>query len=231
MRTRLGSPVMFQIMRDGCLGSTVVLSSLFAGSMGWAKTIVVDQNGAGEFRRIQPAIDSALDGDTVVVFPGEYRIVEPIDFNREHDPADPDGPPVKNLVLRSDRGPNETTIRMTIPEDPELASVVVFRSGEDERSALEGFTVAGGRGTVSDRRILVGGGILCLDSSPRISDCIVSENSAEEGGGLACLNASPSLKNCIISRNVAAGGSWLGGGGIALRSSSESLPSTASLTD
>ena len=97
MRTRLGSPVMFQIMRDGCLGPAVVIASLFAGSMGWAKTIVVDQSGAGEFRRIQPAIDSALDGDTVVVFPGEYVISEPINFNRLHDPADPTSPALKNI--------------------------------------------------------------------------------------------------------------------------------------
>jgi len=36
--------------------------------------IVVDPSGGGDFTEIQPAIDAAADGDTVLVQPGEYVI-------------------------------------------------------------------------------------------------------------------------------------------------------------
>ncbi len=54
----------------------------------------------------------AADGDTVLVKPGEYVITEPINFNRPHDPENPASPPVKNIVVKSEGGPEVTTIRM-----------------------------------------------------------------------------------------------------------------------
>jgi hypothetical protein len=45
-----------------------------------AATIVVDPKGGGRFTAIQPAIDSAADGDLVLVEPGEYLLDEPIEF-------------------------------------------------------------------------------------------------------------------------------------------------------
>lgn len=38
----------------------------------WATTIVVDQNGGGQFTTIQAAINAASSGDTVKVWPGTY---------------------------------------------------------------------------------------------------------------------------------------------------------------
>ena len=64
-----------------------------AGARG--ATIVVDPGGGGDFREIQPAIDVAADGDTVLVKPGEYVVAEPIDFNGFRDPEDPESPPAK----------------------------------------------------------------------------------------------------------------------------------------
>ena len=56
------------------------------------------------------------DGDTVLVKPGEYVITEPINFNRLHDPENPDSPPVKNIIVKSERGAEVTTIRMGVEE-------------------------------------------------------------------------------------------------------------------
>ena len=68
-----------------------------------AATIVVDPGGGGDFTEIQPAIDAAADGDTVLVKSGEYVITEPIDFNSLHDPDDPASPPVKDILPSSSR--------------------------------------------------------------------------------------------------------------------------------
>ena len=64
-----------------------------------AATIIVDPSGGGDFIEIQPAIDAAQNGDTVLVKPGEYVITESIDFNRLHESADPNAPPAKNITL------------------------------------------------------------------------------------------------------------------------------------
>jgi len=48
------------------------LSLLAAASHAFADVIVVDSSGAGDFTQIQPAIDAASDGDTILVESGTY---------------------------------------------------------------------------------------------------------------------------------------------------------------
>lgn len=77
-----------------------ILIVVVVGTPCRAATIIVDLNGGGDFTEIQPAIDAAADGNEVVVKPGEYFIVESLDFNRLHDPDDTESPPVKNITVR-----------------------------------------------------------------------------------------------------------------------------------
>jgi len=149
-------------------------------------------------------------------------IGEPLDFNRLHDPSDPSSPPVKRISLRSGAGPASTTIRMADePASPDRSSVFIFRSGEDEGSRLEGFTIAGGKGSVTgDPPFLYGGAILCIDgSSPRVADCRISGNLARYGSGAACIGSAPILLRCGFSGNVAE----KGGGGLFLSASAAEL--------
>lgn len=62
-------------LRDFLIGIMVLASSSLT-----AATVTVDLSGTGDFTTIQPAIDAAKDGDTVLVQPGEYVITEPINF-------------------------------------------------------------------------------------------------------------------------------------------------------
>lgn len=59
-----------------------------------------------------------------------------------------------------------------------------------------------------------GGGIYCSESSPTITGCAITGNSAEYGGGIHCEDSNSTIANCIISDNKARG--RMGGAGICL---------------
>jgi hypothetical protein len=177
-----------------------------------AVTLTVDSSGRADYTDIQSALDAAADRDVVLVKPGEYVITEPINFNRLHDPHDPASPPVKNIVVRSEGGPEVTTIRMAeTPTNSDNASVLVFENGETNGSALDGFTISGGQGPWG-----YGGGVFCANSSsPTLTNCTISGNSSDyDGGGVYCgEGSSPTLTNCIISGNSSGyEGDYHGGG-------------------
>jgi len=174
---------------------------------GHASTITVDPQGGGDATDIQSGIDLAVDGDTVLVKPGEYVIVEPIQFNRLHNPSDRASPPRKDVELLSEAGAGVTILRMAKdPSDPSRGSVVVFSKGETERSVLDGFQICGGRGTVFGIGApSCGGGILILrGAGPIVKACRIRGNEAARGGGVFC-SGSAAMIGCTISENAGQG--------------------------
>lgn len=163
----------------------LLLALWLAAALVWAApsravTISVDVNGNGLFTEIQPAIDAAQTGDTVLVKPGEYVITEPITFQG------------KAITVTGELGAQETTIRMlTAPMGwhRDSAAVVLFASGEGPGSLLEGLTLTGSPGS----------GVSCVGSSPSIENCAMTANYER---GVQCLSASPTITHCVIS------GSW-----------------------
>ncbi len=89
----------------------------------WGATIIVDQNGSGDFNNIQDAIDYSYDDDTVIVTPGVY--LEDIFFNG------------RAITLTSEDPNDPNTVEATI-----INGTVTFDFGEREDSILRGFTVA-----------------------------------------------------------------------------------------
>ena len=166
-----------------------------------AHTITVGSGAGYDFEIIKAGIDAAVDGDTVLVAPGEYVITEPITFRG------------KAITVKSEAGRDETIIRMDTPADTNRGSVVIFENSETTASVLEGFTITGGKGIfVPSASAWVGGGIFFNASSGTLRNCTIVQNKVEgDGGGVVCAyTCSPILIDCIIAENSAGGD----GGGV-----------------
>jgi len=146
-----------------------------------------------EYATIQAAIDSAADGDMILVADGTY--VENINFGG------------KNLKLV---GANQET---TIIDGDNAGTVVTFENGENSTAILSGFTITNGNGSGIEGYEGRGGGVFCINSSPTLKDLTVNGNQAEtSGAGLWFGYSNSQLVDLIISNNVAAGDLGAGGG-------------------
>ncbi len=151
---------------------------------------------------IQAGIDAANDGDTVLVADGTYKGAgnKDIDFKG------------KAITVRSENGPDASII-----DCEREGRGFYFATGEKADSVISGFTVTGGGHVTS------GGGIYCSSASPSIINCkIVGNDINGNGGGVYCSSgASPRIIECIISDNRAGPGlGYYVGGGVFCGSSS-----------
>ena len=177
-----------------------------------------------DFPKVQTAIDSAKEGDTVLVAPGRYY--ENLVFKGQ------------NIVLASEfvRTRDRSAIERTIldgsrPAHPDSGAVVTIWRFEDSTAVVEGFTITGGTGTVwFDNKDKInfreGGGIIVDLSGPTIRNNIIEGNVAIDkgkmlsagGGGIRVGFAEP-----IIERNVIRNNKGRYGGGVVLFHSAATL--------
>ena len=166
----------------------LLLLALISAYSASAKVIYVDDDGPADFNNIQAAIDDANDGDTVIVADGTYTG----DGNRDIDFKG------KAITVRSENGPQACII------DCQGSRGFYFHSGQDENSILDGFTITNADG-------FYGGAITCDGGSPRIMNNTITGNHAHwgGGGGMSNYNSSPIVTNCTFSGNSA---KYYGGG-------------------
>jgi hypothetical protein len=138
-----------------------------------------------DYNTIQEGIDAASDGDTVLVADGVYT-----------------GPGNRDLdfgggaiLLTSEHGPEETVI-----DCEREGRGLYFHSGEGPGSVVRGLAIRGGKAP------LIGGGILCISSSPTIEECIIVGNEAEHGSGIFTGYGSPLIRRNWIEENLSTGG-------------------------
>lgn len=177
-----------------------------------------------DFPKVQAAIDSAKNGDTVLVAPGRYyenlvfkgqNIVLASEFARTRDPG-----LIERTILDGSR-----------PAHPDSGAVVTIWRFEDSTAVVEGFTIRGGTGTVwFDNKDKInfreGGGIIVDLSGPTIRHNIIEDNVAVDkgtglsagGGGIRVGFAEPIIEKNIIRRNK---GRY--GGGVVLFHSAATL--------
>jgi Right handed beta helix region len=136
---------------------------------------------------IQAGIDEALNGDEVVVAPGEY--FENINLMG------------KAITLRSTNPTDPGTILNTIINGGAVGTVVTCDSGEGPDTVISGFLITNGLASS------FGGGMLNDGASPTISHCSFTGNAGiqgSRGGGMANLGgANPIVRDCVFSANTA----------------------------
>ncbi|UCF43350.1 MAG: right-handed parallel beta-helix repeat-containing protein [Planctomycetota bacterium] len=156
-------------------------------------TYYVDPNGsdgangltwATAFATIGKGITSSSGGDVVEVNEGTYN--EAINFSG------------KGITLRSTDPNNPNVVAATVIDANGLgSSVVTCSNSEGPDTILEGFTITGGDA-------YNGGGMYNYYSSPTVTNCTFSENSASNvGGGMLNYYSSPTVTNCTFTGNTA----------------------------
>jgi hypothetical protein len=148
-----------------------------------------------QYETIQQAIDDANDGNVIVVTVGTHRGAgnRDVDFHG------------KAIILQSSDPDNFDVADATIIDcngsDSAPHRGFHFHSGEDANSVLAGLTITNGGGVYD------GGAIRCLNSSPTIRNCIITNNFSTGRGAVYCGNSSnPAISNCTITNNVATAG-------------------------
>jgi predicted outer membrane repeat protein len=157
--------------------SAAVRYVALCGNDGWSGTAINCLAPTGPKRTIQAAINSSVDGDTIVVLAGTY--VGAIDL---------DG---KEITLVSASGPAFTFLTRV-----DNGSIMTCNSAETADTVIQGFTIEDGFSL--DK----GAALRCVLSTPSFIDCVFEGNIAMAGGGAVSVTfASPSFTNCAFKHN------------------------------
>lgn len=167
----------------------LIISNLYAISR------IVDINGSMAYTSINSAINEAVNGDTILVYPGHY--IENVDFMG------------KSLILKSlyEQTGNDTLIYRTVIDGNYSGSSVKIM--ESVNSEISGFRIINGSGCPD--WYMSGGGLIAKDSNLRLLKCIIEENNAFAGGGVTIVNGHIDLFGNSIKNNKA-----LRGGGLCI---------------
>ena len=159
---------------------------LQAHFVSYLDTLYVDANspiqGTGTAQspltRIQDAIDAAQDHAVIQVAAGTYY--ETLDFL---------GKPLQITGM----DPNTPWAALPVIDCNGQGIAVNFSSGEDAYSSLTGFTI---------QNSVVA--ILCDQSSPTISHCVIVGNRSSDPneGAVTCIQSTPLLEHCTITDNL-----------------------------
>ena len=142
----------------------------------------------GEYVSIELAIDAAAPGAVIVIEAGIFT---------PHLTLDTQGKPITiRGAIDADGGPG------TIIDGGGMIRVIQCVSGETPGTVFENLRIRNGIATT-------GGGMYIDQSSPTLSNCAFTGNSAEDGGGMYNHQGSPILSDCVFLGNSAEFGSGI----------------------
>jgi hypothetical protein len=139
---------------------------------------------------IQAAIDGAQNGDTIQLAAGTYNITTTID---------PGGKQVTIIGTVDGNGAPTSILDGGNPVGGTSGvRVLICQNGETSTTVFENLVIQNGY-TSSD-----GGGMYNTSSSPTLTNCAFTSNSADyKGGGMLNYSSSPTLTNCTFEGNAA----------------------------
>ncbi|MFO8102420.1 MAG: hypothetical protein R6U37_09710 [Dehalococcoidia bacterium] len=168
--------------------------------------------GCDAFARIQDAIDPFMGLFTVNVAPGTYYeniemkkglIIQGADVNEGECPYD-------YVIDGGSNGPVVSAVEITEGMAPEIEGFIIT-SGLSGNGG--GMYINNASPTVTNCIFSQnsadqdGGGIYSIDAFPTVVNCTFIGNTADrDGGGICNVNSSPSMTNCIFSGNSALNG-------------------------
>jgi Dockerin type I domain/Chlamydia polymorphic membrane protein (Chlamydia_PMP) repeat len=171
----------------------IQMGALGEGCSGYNyKTWIVNAVRSGTAATIQAAIDSCVNGDTVLVRDGTYT------GNGNWD-IDFWG---KDIVVVSENGASSTII------DCQEAIFITHRAfrfcnGESNNLLVQGFTIKEGLAPSAKGKYM-GGAISISNSSPIIRNCNIINNMAyDHGGAISGFETDVIIENCMFSNNTA----------------------------
>jgi parallel beta-helix repeat protein len=125
------------------------------------------------------------------------------------------------------------TLRSTNPNDPKIVAATIIDgentrrgiacfNGETNKTIIVGFTITNGFGVAFDYDgdgdidwwEDNGGGMINVNSNPKLENCTFENNSAYFGGGVFNQTSSPALTNCTFTNNNTTDYGGGGGGGM-----------------
>jgi hypothetical protein len=181
--------------------SIFVLVSVLLAIPCQGEIVIVDDDGPADYNNIQAAINDSNDGDVIIVLPGTYT-----------------GPGNRDIDFLG----KGITVCSVAPDDPYIVAATVidcngtqadphrafyFHSAEDANSVVGGLTITSGYASGSWPQCN-GGGILCNEAGPTITNCTIRDSYAScYGGGV--FGSRGSISNSTVTGNLAGD---LGGG-------------------
>jgi predicted outer membrane repeat protein len=164
-------------------------------------TLVVADDGDGDYPTIQAALDSCDAWDVIELLDGTFTG----DGNRDI------SFPQKPVTIRSRSGDPSACEISGWDMPPGYHFGFCFEHGNGQEAMIRDV------GMVEFHSLALGGALQCPNGSPRIAGCLITGNSANDGGGaLYCDSvSSPLLVGCTLAANHAplGGGIYCGGEG------------------
>jgi hypothetical protein len=178
--------------------------------------VTVGPNGDGDYPTIQLAIDATRDGTVIELLNGVYRGPGNRDLNCRG----------KRIIIRSQGGDPAVCVMDCEGTASDQHRAFVFNHDETYATAIQGITIRNGYvSSGSQTNPAVGGAVVCEPgpgscgsgscASPRLTNCVFSQNRADQGGAIGCSgSASPGIETCVFWKNTALeGGAFYKTGG------------------
>ncbi len=190
------------VCRPRCMFMLLVLTCVLSvPGLVLAETLRVDGTGKTGFATIQEAIDTAADGDVIMIEPGTYSGRGNQDIN------------LQRKAIR---------VQGTDPEDAAVVEATVIDCGATESDPHRGFYVNNFTGkiaglTITNGLASAGGAIYCENSALVLEKCHIVDNATlagtdkgeadgGPGAGIYCEASTLEIVDCLISGNVTGDG-------------------------